>query len=104
MQDRVKYIISLSPENRLTASLLFAIIFLAAGWTATSYNFGQYRNRAENDKADYIRRCAEEQISRNNETMERQARRYDLMDSTANAAKDKLKEIETFLEKKKRHR
>lgn len=100
--EKISYIMSLkSPADRLTASLLFTVVFLAGGWATTSYNYSSYQKDSEKNKLELVRNCATEAIRANNIVMERQEKRMAIMDSTTAAANSKLKEINEFLENKK---
>lgn len=52
----IKYLISLSPGDRLVAGMMFLIIFFAFGWIYTSYKYSRYRTVKENQIIDIMDR------------------------------------------------
>lgn len=92
--DKIKYLMSLRPEQSLIAALLIAVSFLSTGWGVSEWNYSKYRAASEKDKTSIQQAHSEEVIRLYNRIIDGQTKRQDILDST-------IKEVKVILENKK---
>lgn len=88
--EKIRYLMSMTPEKSLVAGMMIVISFLATGWGVTEYNYSKYRNTKEKQISDMERRFTLETISFYNRIIDGQTKRQDRLDSALSQVKQIL--------------